>query len=91
MPRKRPRQRKNKLKHQREAVLGLSIKELSDCSAVSEKTIQRIERQETGLRRVTYTKVLKGINSARKKDGLEPILADEMFPGLDGRPKKSKR
>jgi predicted transcriptional regulator len=78
----------NSLKEQRENILGLSKKQLSDYCEVSEKTIQRIERFKRGFRRTTYTKILNGINRARKKDDLKPLAVKELFPSLDdGGPK----
>jgi DNA-binding XRE family transcriptional regulator len=73
----------NTLKAQREEVLGLSKKELSAFCDISEKTIQRIERNKRGFRRVTYTKVLKGVNKARKQDDLKPIGIKQLFPSLE--------
>lgn len=90
MPKKEPAPIPNSLKDQREKVLGLSKKDLSRLCDVSEKTIQRVERHKRGFRRVTYTKILKGVNKARKKDDLAPIPIEELFPSLsveDERPK----
>jgi predicted transcriptional regulator len=78
-----PQPLQNSLKNQREQVLGLSKVDLSNFCGVSEKTIQRIERNERGFRRITYTKVLNGVNKARKKADLKQISIKQLFPSLE--------
>ena len=68
----------NRLRELRE-MLGLTRADLARLSAVSDKTIARVESSQRGIRDVTYRRILNGLNMGRNRRGLASLSFDSLF------------
>jgi len=66
--------------HEYRRELGLRKVELARLSGLSDKTIQRIERQEKNFEETTYRKIFNALNKQRRKDELPELRYEEVFP-----------
>ena len=76
---------KNKLREQREAVLGITMSELVERARQSKillttRTISRVESGSGQFTRVTFSRLLLAINVARSERKLKPISEADLFP-----------
>ena len=74
----------NRLRAERES-LGLTMQQLADFatrlnSRISAKTISRVESGQGTFARVTFSRLLLAMNSARTQAGLPPLKESDLFP-----------